>query len=327
MKLNARQLAGLALRYWAPGDAVIAVAVALAESEGDTRALNSTPPDLSYGLWQVNMYGRLGPARRKAWKLRSNEELFDPETNARCAHTIWGDAGGRWTPWSTYKYGRHRKYLAAADAAVKQEMASWRLPPALAKLRSEADDVAPNRSKASDGSIGDASHQARPSDHNIDWDDPQHDINAIDITHDPAHGWDCAKRVWQLVADPRTQYVIWDHGIYTGLHADGPSPGKRRPYKGKNPHTKHLHLSLKHDERVEEDTSPWLPEHKGIFMALSDKEQKELLTLTREVRKAVLETRTNSDGAKVIVEATDLIESKVDELIVRVTRIEERLNG
>ncbi|MBY8852241.1 transglycosylase SLT domain-containing protein, partial [Saccharothrix sp. MB29] len=77
-------------------DLTIAVAVALAESGGDPRAHNSTPPDDSYGLWQVNMLGSLGPARRREFGLDSDSDLFSPAENARAANRISGD-GRDWT--------------------------------------------------------------------------------------------------------------------------------------------------------------------------------------------------------------------------------------
>jgi hypothetical protein len=51
---------------FSPGNARIMAAIAMAESSGNPRALNRTPPDLSYGLWQMNLlYGPDEVARRK----------------------------------------------------------------------------------------------------------------------------------------------------------------------------------------------------------------------------------------------------------------------
>ncbi|MDQ2587641.1 type VII secretion target [Saccharothrix yanglingensis] len=99
-------------------DLTIAVAVALAESGGDPRAHNSTPPDDSYGLWQVNMLGSLGPARRREFGLDSDSDLFSPAENARAANRISGD-GRDWTPWSTYTNGAYRKHLDEARRGVE----------------------------------------------------------------------------------------------------------------------------------------------------------------------------------------------------------------
>ncbi|GAB3009628.1 transglycosylase SLT domain-containing protein [Saccharothrix stipae] len=99
-------------------DLTIAVAVALAESGGDPRAHNATPPDNSYGLWQINMLGSMGPARRREFGLESNRELFDPAENARAANKISGD-GRSWTPWTTYTSGAYKRHLDEARRGVE----------------------------------------------------------------------------------------------------------------------------------------------------------------------------------------------------------------
>ncbi|SES27929.1 Excreted virulence factor EspC, type VII ESX diderm [Lentzea xinjiangensis] len=96
----------------------IAVAVALAESNGDPRAHNNKPPDDSYGLWQINMLGAMGPERRRQYGLDSNRELFDPRVNAEVANSLSGD-GRSWTPWTTYTSGAYRKYLDVARRAAR----------------------------------------------------------------------------------------------------------------------------------------------------------------------------------------------------------------
>lgn len=92
----------------------------------------------------------------------------------------------------------------------------------------------PNRSRVSDGWIGDAAHRSRTSDHNPDGNGIVH---AGDVTHDPGNGLDCHRLARELAAsrDPRVKYIIWDRRIWqNGWKA----------YKGANPHTKHLHLSV-----------------------------------------------------------------------------------
>lgn len=95
---------------------VIAVAVALAESGGNTRAHNPRGLDNSYGLWQINMLGQMGVERRKAFGIRSNEELWDPNVNARAAKKIHSWQG--WSGWTTYTSGRYRIYLNRARKAA-----------------------------------------------------------------------------------------------------------------------------------------------------------------------------------------------------------------
>ncbi|SFW84503.1 transglycosylase SLT domain-containing protein [Amycolatopsis australiensis] len=118
-KLSAEQIARHAYAAGFRGQGLTtAVAVALAESGGRTTAHNATPPDDSYGLWQINMLGPLGPERRREYHLKSDDELFDPATNARVANRISSD-GHDFTPWSTYTNGAYKHHLAAARRAAQ----------------------------------------------------------------------------------------------------------------------------------------------------------------------------------------------------------------
>jgi hypothetical protein len=98
-------------------DLNIAVAVALAESGGRPRAHNGVPPDDSYGLWQINMIGALGPARRKAFGIPTNETLYDPNVNAKAAYIVWKGSGG-WKNWSTYTSGAYKRFMTTAEKAT-----------------------------------------------------------------------------------------------------------------------------------------------------------------------------------------------------------------
>lgn len=91
--------------------APVAAAVAMAESGGNPQSHNSTPPDDSYGLWQINMYGSLGPSRRSQFGLSSNTQLYDPLTNAKAAVAI---GRGGFGPWTTFTSGAYKKYLNGA---------------------------------------------------------------------------------------------------------------------------------------------------------------------------------------------------------------------
>jgi|SRR6478672_3285797 len=93
----------------------VATAIALAESGGDPNAHNTKPPDDSYGLWQINMLGSLGPSRRRQFGIKTNAELFDPLVNAKAAHKVFADAGNSFKPWSTYNDGAYKKFMAGAS--------------------------------------------------------------------------------------------------------------------------------------------------------------------------------------------------------------------
>ena len=79
---------------------VEAVAIAHRESRFNPRSLANDSDDLSYGLMQINMKGTLGPGRRKTYKLKKNEDLFNPAINARVAWKLSGH-GNNWDHWKT----------------------------------------------------------------------------------------------------------------------------------------------------------------------------------------------------------------------------------
>lgn len=95
-----------------------AEAVAQAESGGDAHAHNDDPRtgDNSYGLFQINMLGAMGPQRRAAYGLASNAALFDPLTNAEVAFKM-SNGGRDWSPWTTFKTGAYKAFLGG-DAPV-----------------------------------------------------------------------------------------------------------------------------------------------------------------------------------------------------------------
>ncbi len=98
----------------------IAYAVALAESAGKATAHNDdeSTGDDSYGLFQINMLGDMGPERRNLYNLKANKDLFHPPTNARVAFEL-SKAGTDWQPWSTYVSNAYKKfYNKKANAAI-----------------------------------------------------------------------------------------------------------------------------------------------------------------------------------------------------------------
>jgi hypothetical protein len=73
---------------------------AMKESTGRPLAhnRNSNTGDNSYGLFQINMIGSLGPARLKQFGLKDNKDLFDPYINARIAFEM-SNGGKDWSAW------------------------------------------------------------------------------------------------------------------------------------------------------------------------------------------------------------------------------------
>lgn len=121
-------------------------------------------------------------------------------------------------------------------------MPTWRVALSLDILLRQLNERAPSRSKASDGSIGDAAHATRDSDHN-----PHYGpgiVTARDFTHDPVGGLDGQWLADTLARfrDPRIKYVIWNRRIMDARPEF--QPWTWQPYAGTNPHTKHVHLSV-----------------------------------------------------------------------------------
>ena len=81
-------------------DLVEAWGTAMKESMGKPFAhnKNSRTGDNSYGLFQINMIGSLGPARLKQYNLKTNKDLFDPLTNAKIAFQM-SNGGKDWSAW------------------------------------------------------------------------------------------------------------------------------------------------------------------------------------------------------------------------------------
>ncbi len=126
----------------------------------------------------------------------------------------------------------------------------------LERLLEQINQMAPDRSKASDGSIGDASHQTRDSDHNpwvVDGDIGV--VAARDFTHDPKGGRDAQNLADSITAsrDSRVKYIIWNRRIISSQV----QPWKWRNYAGPNPHTKHIHVSVLPSKAKYDDKSDW----------------------------------------------------------------------
>jgi hypothetical protein len=127
----------------------------------------------------------------------------------------------------------------------------WKVAPSLEQLRNQLDELAPERSKASDGAIGDEDHRNRSSDHNPWWQlNGQRYVTARDFTHDPGGGLDCDELAAALERgrDRRVKYIIWESQICSG--SERRDPWEWRDYNGPNLHTRHLHLSVVADARA-----------------------------------------------------------------------------
>ena len=83
----------------------VAWAVVKKESNGRPLAFNGNVKtgDNSYGIFQINMIGGLGVARRDKYDLNSNKDLFDPVVNAQIAYHM-SNEGSNWSSWGVGKF-------------------------------------------------------------------------------------------------------------------------------------------------------------------------------------------------------------------------------
>lgn len=114
--LSPRQLARLAYEAgFRDGQIVVAVAVALAESGGNPRAVGVNADrwrSRDRGLWQINDH----------WHPEVSDAVaFSPKGNAGAAYRISG-SGTNWSPWSTYKTGSYRAHMGRARMATAAEI-------------------------------------------------------------------------------------------------------------------------------------------------------------------------------------------------------------
>lgn len=147
-------------------------------------------------------------------------------------------------------------------------------PAAIAVLR-QATKISPSRMKASDGLLPSKAHLAQNpnSDHNTGL--------AVDLTHDPARRIDCHEIYEQLKKDKRVKYLIFNKQIWIPGRGD-------KPYTGSNPHTNHLHISIK--DNCGNDDSPWFP--------WLGKPKKTLRTITKTPKKKPVKTSNDKLRSK-----------------------------
>lgn len=134
-------------------------------------------------------------------------------------------------------------------------MTSWYEAPSLGRLKQAVDTRWPGRDHSSDGSIGDAAHQARTSDHNPD---PKTGVvRARDLDKDGLH---VPTVLAAMFLHPGVRYVIHAGKIF---HVD--NRFKPKKYTGSNPHFEHIHVSLEHMVQAENSKAAWVPISSGFF--------------------------------------------------------------
>ncbi|GIF20439.1 hypothetical protein Ate02nite_31690 [Paractinoplanes tereljensis] len=160
-------------------------------------------------------------------------------------------------------------------------MASWVLIPCLKSLFAEFDRIAPQRDRASDGSIGDTAHSQTSSDHNPDETGsvPIHDadkvneVHAIDVDNNLNESDLTMEKVVQFLlgrcrsgAEKRLRYIIWNKRIWSAS-----SDWVQKTYTGASPHTEHAHFSASYTTSLEASTASWHLEDIPVALTAADK--------------------------------------------------------
>jgi lysozyme family protein len=154
----------------------------------------------------------------------------------------------------------HADPLAAPEFGLEAPVRRWRVAKSLEHFRAQINAAFPQRSKASDGTIGDAAHASRSSDHNP-WviDGGVGVVTAFDVTHDPAHNCDAGQIAQALRSsrDPRLKYIIWNRKIANAQPIGAAPPWAWRTYTGANPHNHHCHVSVRPEKAQYDDPRDW----------------------------------------------------------------------
>lgn len=89
----------------------MAWAVAQKESNCRPKAWNNNRKtgDNSFGIFQINMIGELGPARLEKFNLDSNKDLLDPVTSAQIAFYM-SNEGVDWSSWTHLDKERFKSF-------------------------------------------------------------------------------------------------------------------------------------------------------------------------------------------------------------------------
>lgn len=95
-------------------------AVAKAESNGQPIRFNGNikTGDHSFGLFQINMIGDLGPDRRDRFNIDYDAQLLNPVVNAEIVYKMT-DGGTNWKAWKYARTPAVQKWLKQFPAYVK----------------------------------------------------------------------------------------------------------------------------------------------------------------------------------------------------------------
>jgi hypothetical protein len=156
----------------------------------------------------------------------------------------------------------HARHLAALDEPDGVfGAAAWRLAGAVEQLRAEADQHAPGRNRASDGTIGDARHMeaGSGSDHNP-WITAGGVgvVRAIDLTNDPALALhDVFERLRARVAAGGLPQLAGGGYLILGGRITADDWTGWKAYRGADPHVSHGHVSVSRSPAGFDSRAEW----------------------------------------------------------------------
>jgi hypothetical protein len=200
-------------------------------------------------------------------------------------------------------------------------MVMWVVDEGLLVLRDQVDEMAPDRRKGSDGTKGDPAHAARVSKHNPEHPapagNPDNQVDALDLTHDPARGADMGSITEniRLSRDRRVNLVIFNGRMFSSYaHGDYPA-WTWRPYDGEDQHEGHAHIEV--NDTHHDETQPWR-------IGMKPEDEKALTYRTRAMIK-MLPVNTYGDSGKPedneLAQAIDGIKDALDLLAAEVAKI------
>lgn len=161
-----------------------------------------------------------------------------------------------------------RRIVAELHAAEPVEAprfgaAPWRVARSLEVLGAEANATNPNRDRRSDGTIGDAAHATRSSDHNPwviveGWGV----VRARDIDVDGLDIAGAFERARIAAVEGRLPQLVGGGYLILNRRITSPDFSRWNAYTGPNPHTSHGHVSVSLARAQFDDGRGW-----GIFTA------------------------------------------------------------
>lgn len=157
---------------------------------------------------------------------------------------------------------RKRRTLDRIEAGEQLLTAgTWRLAGAVEQIRLEANLANPGRDKTSDGTIGDAAHATRSSDHNP-WVivSGLGVVRAIDLDIDGLDLPTAFERARQLAVAGRLPQIAGGGYLILNRRITSPNFDRWNPYNGPNPHVAHGHGSMSLNVAGFDSRAAW-----GIF--------------------------------------------------------------